>query len=447
MLSGISVVSVLLVFAIATFPGEWLEAQLAWFPLRQVLVAGEVDDVARKPTSLWSNRLVLPGLDVIDHTKFDTEAKVATAPTTASLRGRDLVGAVLIGAVLRRVDFDGANFHGASLDEAELQGATFVGAQLQRVPLFAAKLQGARLSDAQLQGANLASAELQGAWLGGARLQGANLSFVRLQGASLGGAQLQGASLVAAQLLGADLGGASLQGASLTGAHLQGAELNDAKLQGADLDSVELQGASLFSARLQEASLQHVFVWRANVNDADAQGARIEAAETNPKQSCEDRLVCDWADTLDSLKRSFQQYVPESGRRTETLAQLERRLDPKRALDGEDEMARRWVELQDASPHPDIYEEKLADLWRGIGCSSDGAPFVLTGLVFTMSIPSSSPFTSDSMQVPRLAADFLKQDCVGARGISEDTRATLIKLRDAVPKASAKPNTQPADRL
>jgi hypothetical protein len=63
----ISLVSVPLVFAIATFRGEWLEEKLAWTPLqqiRQVLVDGKVDLFSRKPTSLWSNRLVLPGLDV-----------------------------------------------------------------------------------------------------------------------------------------------------------------------------------------------------------------------------------------------------------------------------------------------------------------------------------------------------------------------------------------------
>jgi hypothetical protein len=109
-------------------------------------------------------------------------------------------------------------------------------------------------------------------------------------------------------------------------------------------------------------------------------------------------------------------------------------------------MASRWVELQAASPELGIYEEKLAELWRGIGCASGGAPFVLTGLVGNISISplGSSPFAENSVQVPKLAADFLKEDCAGARGISEYTRTKLIKLRDAAPQASAKPNTQPA---
>ena len=77
----LSIVSIPLMFTIATFPGEWLEAELSSLPpivpLRKALVAGEVDTWARRPKSLWSDRLVLPGLDVIDHAKLDTEAKIA----------------------------------------------------------------------------------------------------------------------------------------------------------------------------------------------------------------------------------------------------------------------------------------------------------------------------------------------------------------------------------
>jgi uncharacterized protein YjbI with pentapeptide repeats len=323
-LTSVSLVAILLVFAIATFPGEWLEAKLAWFPFRKMLVAGQVDYTARKPTSLWSNLLVLPGLDVIDHVKFDNEAKVATAPTMASLRGRDLEGAVLIGAVLRKVDFEGANLRGASLDEAELQGASLVSAQLQGVPLNNAKLQGASLDLAELQGASLIQARLQGASLSSARLQGADLNHARLQGALLVGARLQGASLISAELLGAQLDDAELQGASLVGAHLYGATLARAKLQGANLNGAELQGASFVGAQLEGASLvgaqlggplvsaqpggaslRDAFVWRADVRTANTLGARIGAVETGPKRPCEDRpsAVCGWeADTLDNIK-------------------------------------------------------------------------------------------------------------------------------------------------
>jgi hypothetical protein len=67
-----SLACVVLVFAVATFPGEWLDETLPsirfvptnwpsgeWTSLHKLLVAGEVDPIAGKPTSLWSNRLVV----------------------------------------------------------------------------------------------------------------------------------------------------------------------------------------------------------------------------------------------------------------------------------------------------------------------------------------------------------------------------------------------------
>ncbi len=85
-LGFVSLVPVLLVTTIATIPDEWPQNNLPpvqfvpWkdgkdMPWRlatlyELLVAGEVDFAARKPKSVWSNRLVLPGFDAIDHAKF-----------------------------------------------------------------------------------------------------------------------------------------------------------------------------------------------------------------------------------------------------------------------------------------------------------------------------------------------------------------------------------------
>ena len=71
---------------------------------------------------------------------------------------------------------------------------------------------------------------------------------------------------------------------------------------------------------------------------ADAVAARVEV----------------WADTLDSLKRLFEGEVPKRRGRTETLALLEQRLDPAKPVDGEEEMARRWIELQGAWKYPNF---------------------------------------------------------------------------------------------
>jgi uncharacterized protein YjbI with pentapeptide repeats len=324
-----SLAPVLLVTTIATFPGEWLEdtlPSLHFIPwkdkrdkpwrraslhellaaedvaplrklvsLREFLVAGEVNFAARKPKSLWSNRLVLPGFDAIDHAKFDSEAKIEALPETISLRARHLEGAVLIGAKLRKSDFTGAQLQGAQLYSADLRGAKFECAkpapveqcaQLQGASLMGARLQGASLIAAQLQGAKFNDAQLQGAKFNDAQLQGANFSDAQLQGALLGGADLRGASLVGTQLQGASLNKAQLQGAkkfsfadlrgaSLMGAQLQGAKFNDAQLQGANFSDAQLQGANLFAAPLQGASLDGAELQGALLNYAHLEGASL----------------------------------------------------------------------------------------------------------------------------------------------------------------------------
>ena len=226
--------SLVLLPFVATYPGEWLEIKfshgttLGW--IQEKLVAGDVRPASRQPESLWSNRLVLPGLDVVVHLKLDSETKIDFLPETVSLRDRDLRGAVLIGAVLRKADFTGADLRDVKLDGANLRQAKM---ECVYWADAAQREKHGKPSDpecARLQGASLDGAQLQGASLDGAQLQGASLNFAQLQGASLDSAQLQGVRLDRAQL----------QGASLFGAQLQGASLNVAQLQGASLDRAQL---------------------------------------------------------------------------------------------------------------------------------------------------------------------------------------------------------------
>jgi hypothetical protein len=120
-------------------------------------------------------------------------------------------------------------------------------------------------------------------------------------------------------------------------------------------------------------------------------------------------------------------------------------------------MAAHWIDLQKSPPPIDLYEKEVAEQWREIGCAVDGAPHVITRLVNIMSTISASslgpipliaedwvkfehsrifisPFSPDSAEVLRLAADFLKEDCAGARGITERTRMQLKALHDRVPQ-------------
>jgi uncharacterized protein YjbI with pentapeptide repeats len=497
-----SLAAVLLVLCVATFPGELLDKSLLsarflpahwfiansqtarpeWTSLHEVLVAGEVDYVARKPRSLWSNRLVLPKIDVIDHARFDTKAKIAALTETISLRGRRLEGAVLLFAGLTKADFTaaklggaklshadltqakfecddtgsaqqcadlrGASLEGAQLAWASLKGALLAGAQLQGANLEKSNLQGASLYRARLQAARLGSAHLQGANLDGAQLQGADLDNAQLQGASLDDAQLQGASLYFADLDGASLNRAQLQGASLQQTKLPGASLVDAQLQGARLDEAELQGASLNGAQLQGttlaetqldgASLSHSFVWRADAREAQkGEGLFVVALEAGQKHrllDCpiEQKDPCEWSiDSFLALKRLIEQHLPEGERRQEALKQLAI-LDPVKPFDGGWE--KHWATLERSSPTLDMYEKSLAISWQQLGCNASGAPHVIHGLLRQFD----QRFTPGNPQSAELATAFLDEaHCLGARGLSEEDKARLKQISTTRPKAPA----------
>ena len=356
----ITAVSVPLVFTLATFPGEWLDDSFRSRPqfdsIRKLLV--NFDPIGAKYHGPWFDRIILEGLDVIDHTKLDTEAKIAAIPETLSLRGRNLEGADLSGASLLKVNLEGANLRGAFLLGADLRGAV--------------------LDGTQLQGAILGKASLQGASLRNAQLLGAALSLAEIQGASLENAQLQGASL----------GEASLQGASLRNAQLQGAWLQDAHLKGAILDNAQLQGAELAGVHFEGASLRNAFVWRADARKAyGTTDARVERVETGRKRLefpreywIKPQLVAWSAADLTSLISRVEREIPRSQFALFPKVWLAR-LNPETPLAEEQQMTEHWEKVQALSPAPDAYEAKLAEQWWQIGCSIDGAPYVARALL------------------------------------------------------------------
>jgi hypothetical protein len=134
------------------------------------------------------------------------------------------------------------------------------------------------------------------------------------------------------------------------------------------------------------------------------------------------------------------QEVLEDTQRANVLARVETRLDPETPLDEEKQIAEHWSRLQ-PSPAPGDYEAKLAKRWWQIGCLTDDASYVLAGLIRKAN-SFNSPFSPDTVQVSQLAADFLKDDCAGAHGLSEDAKANLRTLRDRVAQKPANPSAQ-----
>lgn len=428
-----SFVPVLLVFTVATFPDEWLDENLPsvkviptewppwkspavrsdnvrgvpisrWTSLHGLLFAGDVNLATGKRVSLLSNSLVLPNIDLIDHTKFDTEAKIAALPQTLSLRGRHLEGAVFVLADLRKVDFTAARLRDAFLSFADLRnskfgctpagtrsecpdlrGATLFGANLQGVSLDRAQLTRAILPRAEMQGVSLRKAQLQGAWLQGARLEGASLDEALLWGAHFENPppwfqyDLQGASPTSAEML------------SLTSAQLQGASLNGAQLQGASLVNTQLQGASLVGAQLQGAALIKVFTWRADARERNGEGTLVSGPENQPRYhmlGCAfEPWGCDWSSgAFAELKQLITRQVPEGDRRDKALNRIAI-LDPAKASWTQQQEEKVWTDLARSSPSAEVFIKNFTVKLKEMGCDANLGPYVIHGFFLTQSAP------------------------------------------------------------
>lgn len=367
----VSILPILLVFTIATFPGEWLEGNLPplplipmeakaqrpdakWATLHELLLAGEVNYVTGEPQSLFSNVLVLPNFEA-DNRKL-------------SLRGRSLEGAVLAFAHLRNADFTGAslaraNFGGADLREAKFDCEKTAGG----IPgFFPIGLVGKDTKCTQLQSADFALARLQGASFRGAQMQGDIFFYAQLQGVNLGNAQLQGSDLV----------GVPLQGASLNGTQLQGAELFAARLQGAELFFAQLQGAFLYDAQLQGALLFQDLVWR-TYPPSNTEGAFVIRPEPAPKYSglnC-NTSRCDWSETSYATLKSLIYNIdyPLESERARALHQIAVLGKPPFITD--EASAKAWKDLEKESARLDgSYFDTLAKTLKATGCAAEGAP-------------------------------------------------------------------------
>jgi uncharacterized protein YjbI with pentapeptide repeats len=402
----VSILTVLLVGTIATFPGEWLEESLprvrlipttwkawallpsvqaieapgsGWVSLHELLVG--------RPQSLWPNVLVLLYVEVGDRAKVDTEGKISISSSTISLRDRSLERAVLSFAHLRKADFTGVS----------LAGADFGGADLREAKFECGEAESTQPKCTQLQGANFSGAQLQGASLLGAQLQGAGLDIARLQGAYLNEAQLQGANF--------------------SGAQLQGAYLNQAQLQGANLNQ----------AQLQEALLSHVFVWRTTL-PPDVTGAFVDAPEPRPKYSgldCPGSKPCDWSETsYAALKSLIENSVPAGDKRDQALQRIKVLEKPSYVAD--EASAKAWMDLASARP-PGSYFSTLAKVLSKIGCTADGAPYVIATLTPNLD----QRFDDNLTQEVEVTGAFLDEaKCPGARGLSEENKAKLQAIRD-----------------
>jgi uncharacterized protein YjbI with pentapeptide repeats len=435
-----SLVLVALVFTVATYPGERLDSLPSvplipwktdagnWISLHKLLVAGDVDFSARRAKSFWSNRLVLPGIDVIDHSKYDSDEKIANMPSPILLRARHLEGAILTGATLRKVDFTGAWMQGASLSRSDVREAKFecdaVGQSGQNDRIFRC---------AQLQGASFVGSRLQAASFDGAQLDGALFYQASLQASSFVKAELNGAALDRAELQAATFDSAQLDGASLHGAQLHAVAFNSAHLHAASLDGAQLQGATLDGAEVDWASMTNIFAWRAGAGDVRSSKGILVSAVTEPQESClgldailSSNSNCSWsADSFARLKQTILDQVPKGKLQQDALARI-KRLDPGQRLDVDNKVGDTWTKFKASSPTLSDYENGKADQWREIGCKN---PFILRGMINQLGF-FDTPSAAQSKSAKKLADYFSQPNCLAARTLTEKELSTIKSFRE-----------------
>ncbi len=163
---------------------------------------------------------------------------------------------------------------------------------------------------------------------------------------------------------------------------------------------VQLHGASFDQAKLPGTALVGVCPWRADARGASWQDTRVELPKPDEIHKC------DWtAPAFAAFTQLISQEVPEDAYKRTARESVEQRLDPTKALEGEDEIAKTWVARERETPLPEVYEKSLAGIWRDVGCASEAAPYVLHGLVAQLTMPDNSLFREQSDAAKALAAD------------------------------------------
>ena len=197
----------------------------------------------------------------------------------ASLPSARWAGMDLHGALLRGVNFAGADLSRADLSQAAAARANFTGANLRGARLGQAQLTNANLWAADLREAILVSAQLAHANLTGARCEKANFNRVRFcdillneadfTGANFNGAKMDEINLTMAKWAGASFAIARLHRCNLERLELPHVDFKFADLTGSLLTGTRIHGGDFRSANLSQTGLAEIDWENCDLRDAD----------------------------------------------------------------------------------------------------------------------------------------------------------------------------------
>lgn len=228
------------------------------------------------------------------------------SPSTFSLAGKDITGAMLVGtnfqninmsqANLTQVDFSKATLTGANLQSAALNAATLVGANIDFAQMACARFyyQKGSTQDlnasvclntpsttqpalgANLQGTNLTNSVMTNVTLDYAQLNWANLSGVNFRGATFRQASLQATGTLSS----ATIAGTNFNGANFSGAQLNSVVFSNSNLESANFSDTTLSGTSFAGAIMPNANFTgNAVLESVNFGGAVLQGANFDHAQ------------------------------------------------------------------------------------------------------------------------------------------------------------------------
>jgi uncharacterized protein YjbI with pentapeptide repeats len=158
----------------------------------------------------------------------------------------DLQNSSFTKAVLIQVDFTGAQLMGAGFNQAHIENSVFARASLQ-----GASFDNAVIKNVDFQGADFSGQNLSGVVFDGCRFDGANFS-----GAKLTDSKLTKASIIKAKFENSVLDGADLSSSNLTGGDFKGASLKKTMLNKAQMSQTNLRDADLTKASVRGTSFK-----------------------------------------------------------------------------------------------------------------------------------------------------------------------------------------------
>lgn len=289
--------------------------------LTQYLFEGPINDVHGKTAGLFSNRIIVTDQDFVDDEKIEKialrernhEPSADGSKIINSFRGRDLRGAVLDRADLRRSDFTAANLRDASLNGTQLSHSKFNCEFVSRsvpdrdmdresAPLKCVNADGTDLSNADLShshfagqhgieiskgisfvGSKMAKTNFSKSWIFYPDFREADLRTVDFSSTYLAAPKFQ-----ENQMVDLDFSQSYLHGPTFTNSWIVGTDFSNSIVYEGNISNVSFQYANLSFSLFENSSFRQVYFFESSIDHSFFVHSEFDGFfETRPTQKAD----------------------------------------------------------------------------------------------------------------------------------------------------------------